>query len=75
MRVTGSGRLSLLEVGWGAFALANLAAMAFWPSWETIPFHFIWVSLTLLYGFRIWGLEVTGFVLAARGGLDGVPDH
>ena len=64
MRVTGSGRLSLLEVGWGAFALANLAAMAFWPSWETIPFHFIWVSLTLLYGFRIWGLEVTGFVLA-----------
>ena len=64
MRVTGFGRLSLLEVGWGAFALANLAAMAFWPSWETIPFHFIWVSLTLLYGFRIWGLEVTGFVLA-----------
>ena len=64
MRVTGSGRLSILEVGWGAFALANLAAMAFWPSWETIPFHFIWVSLTLLYGFRIWGLEVTGFVLA-----------
>jgi signal transduction histidine kinase len=46
------------------FALANLAAMALWPSWETIPFHFIWVSLTLLYGFRIWGLQVTGFVLA-----------
>jgi signal transduction histidine kinase len=64
MRATGFGRLSPLEVGWVAFALANLAAMAFWPSWETIPFHFIWVSLTLLYGFRIWGLEVTGFVLA-----------
>jgi signal transduction histidine kinase len=44
--------------------VANLAAMALWPSWETIPFHFIWVSLTLLYGFRIWGLQVTGFVLA-----------
>jgi signal transduction histidine kinase len=25
-----------------------------WESWETIPFHFIWVSLTLLYGFRTW---------------------
>ena len=64
MRVTGFGRLSLLEIGWVAFGLANLAAMALWPSWETIPFHFIWVSLTLLYGFRIWGLRVTGFVLA-----------
>jgi len=28
--------------------------MALWPDWETIPFHFIWVSITLLYGFRIW---------------------
>ena len=64
MRVTGFGRLSLLEIGWVAFGLANLAAMDLWPSWETIPFHFIWVSLTLLYGFRIWGLRVTGFVLA-----------
>jgi signal transduction histidine kinase len=64
MRVTGFGRLSLLEVSWGAFALANLAAMELWPSWETIPFHFIWVSLTLLYGFRIWRLSVTTAVLA-----------
>jgi signal transduction histidine kinase len=59
-----SRRLSGLELAWGAFALANLAAMALWPSWETIPFHFIWVSLTLLYGFRIWGLRVTSFILA-----------
>ena len=59
-----SRRLSRLEVAWGAFALANLAAMALLPTWETIPFHFIWVSLTLLYGFRIWGLRVTSFVLA-----------
>ncbi len=22
--------------------------------WETVPFHFIWISLTLLYGFRSW---------------------
>jgi signal transduction histidine kinase len=59
-----SRRLSVLELAWGAFALANLAAMALWPTWETIPFHFIWVSLTLLYGFRIWALQVTGYVLA-----------
>ncbi len=64
MRVTGSARLSPLELGWFAFAFANLAAMALWPSWETIPFHFIWVSLTLLYGFRIWRPPMTFFVLA-----------
>ena len=30
-----------------------------WQSWETIPFHFIWVSLTLLYGFRVWAARPT----------------
>ena len=64
MRATGFARLSWLEICWGAFALVNLAAMQVWESWETIPFHFIWVSLTLLYGFRIWRLSVTTAVLA-----------
>ena len=54
MRGTGLPRPSRLEVAWGAFAVANLVAMALWEPWETIPFHFIWVSLTLLYGFRVW---------------------
>jgi signal transduction histidine kinase len=61
---TGSARLRTLEAGWLAFALANVAAMALWPSWETVPFHFIWVSLTLLYGFSIWRPTVTFLVLA-----------
>ena len=65
MRVTDSARLSPVDVGWVAFAIANLGAMALWPSWETIPFHFIWVSLTLLFGFRIWRPRVTYLVLAA----------
>ena len=33
--------------------------------WETVPFHFIWVSLTLLYGVRIWRPQPTPVVLAA----------
>jgi signal transduction histidine kinase len=37
--------------------------MAIWPSWETIPFHFIWISLTLVYGFRVWEPAPTGVVL------------
>src|SRR5579859_7554527 len=53
-----------VELLWAAFAAANYAAMVAWPSWETIPFHFVWISLTLLYGFRVWPLRATLIVLA-----------
>jgi signal transduction histidine kinase len=52
-----------VELAWVAFALANLLAMLLTPDWETIPFHFIWVSLTILYGFRVWGLKATSLIL------------
>ena len=52
------------DVAWVAFSLVNLAVMIAAPEWETIPFHFIWVSLTLLYGFRVWSLGRTWWVLA-----------
>jgi signal transduction histidine kinase len=64
MRAT-DWRPSRLELAWGAFASANLAAMSIWPSWETIPFHFVWISLTLLYGFRVWRPPATALVLSA----------
>jgi signal transduction histidine kinase len=54
-----------VELAWALFALANYAAMVLWPSWETIPFHFVWISLTLLYGFRVWPLRATLVVLIA----------
>jgi len=38
--------------------------MVAWPSWETIPFHVIWISLTILYGFRVWSISKTSAVLA-----------
>ncbi len=52
-----------VELAWFAFAAANLVAMGLLPSWETIPFHFIWISLTLVYGFRVWRPAATGVVL------------
>jgi signal transduction histidine kinase len=64
MAATGLRRPKAVDVAWFGFAAANLVAMAVWPSWETIPFHFIWVSLTLLYGFRVWAPAPTGIVLA-----------
>ena len=54
-----------VELLWGAFAAASYAAMILWPSWETIPFHFVWISLTLLYGFRVWPMAGTWVVLIA----------
>jgi signal transduction histidine kinase len=66
-------RPRLPELGWVLFAAANLYAMVRWESWETIPFHFIWVSLTLLYGFRVWAFTPTllalGAVMAGTGTL------
>jgi signal transduction histidine kinase len=37
-----------------ALSLVNLAAIAIWPSWDTVPFHLISVSFALLYGLRVW---------------------
>jgi signal transduction histidine kinase len=73
MRVTGLLRRRRVEVAWAVFALANLVFMGLWPGWETIPFHFIWISLTIVYGFRVWRpagtyLTLTA-VVAATGGL------
>jgi signal transduction histidine kinase len=53
-----------LELAWGLFAAANLAVILLLDRWETIPFHFIWVSLTLLYGLRVWSVRTTAKVLA-----------
>ena len=66
-------RRRAVELGWFAFAIANLLAMIRWERWETIPFHFIWVSLTLVYGFRVWRPGSTaltlGFVIVSTGVL------
>jgi signal transduction histidine kinase len=68
-----------LELAWLAFAVANLAAMVWMiaaralEDWETVPFHFIYVSFTLLYGFRAWRLRGTliglAFVIVSTGVL------
>ena len=57
-------RLRWWDIAWVLFSLANLYAMLLWPDWETVPFHFIWVSLTILYGFRVWKARPTTVILA-----------
>jgi signal transduction histidine kinase len=58
-------RPALLDAAWAAFSALDLAAILAFPYWETIPFHFIWISFTLLYGFRTWAPTRTLWVLAA----------
>jgi signal transduction histidine kinase len=43
-----------LDGAWFTFAAACLAAMVFVRGAETIPYHLIYVSLTLVYGLRVW---------------------
>ncbi len=54
------------EAGWAVFAAANLGFMGLYAGHDggTVPFHFIWVSLTLLYGYSVWRVGPTAIVLA-----------
>src|ERR1700692_608665 len=64
MRATGWLQRNAIEVLWGLFAIANWLAMIACPAWETVPFHFVWISLTIVYGFRVWSPGVTGLILS-----------
>jgi signal transduction histidine kinase len=69
IRLSWPFRPGLLDAAWAVFSAINLIAIFTFAGWETIPFHFIWISFTLLYGFRTWAprptLLVLGVVMAA----------
>jgi signal transduction histidine kinase len=58
-------RSSWVDIAWVAFVAINLAAMRLLPAWQTVPFLAIWVSLTVIYGFRLWRIQPTILTLAA----------
>jgi signal transduction histidine kinase len=51
------------EIALTAFVVVNLAAMEFTRGWETLPFHFIYVSVTIAYGLRAWRTGPTLLVI------------
>jgi signal transduction histidine kinase len=53
------------DIAWALFVGLNLAAMRLLPNWQTVPFLAIWVSLTAVYGFRLWRIQPTILTLAA----------
>jgi signal transduction histidine kinase len=64
-----------VDIAWGVFVGLNLIAMRFSTEWQTIPFLIIWISLTTIYGFRLWHVGSTAATVAvvtlATGGLIG----
>jgi signal transduction histidine kinase len=68
-------RSSWVDIAWVVFIGLNLLAMRLLPGWQTVPFLIIWVSLTAIYGFRMWRLGSTLVtvltVTVATGGLIG----
>jgi signal transduction histidine kinase len=69
-------RSSWVDIVWVAFVAINLVAMRLLPAWQTVPFLAIWVSLTVIYGFRLWRMQPTILtlvaVMIATGGIIGV---
>jgi signal transduction histidine kinase len=58
-------RHNWVDIAWVVFVGLNLIAMRLIPAWQTVPFLIIWVSLTAIYGFRLWRLQPTIVTLAA----------
>jgi signal transduction histidine kinase len=64
-----------VDIAWAIFIVLNLIAMRLIPAWQTVPFLIIWISLTTIYGFRLWHLGSTVLTVAvvtlATGGIIG----
>ena len=42
------------EFAWLLLWLVCVVAIVMFPAWQVIPFDLIWISLALLFGFRLW---------------------
>ena len=74
-RARRSAKAHWVDIAWMVFIALNLLAMRLIPDWQTVPFLIIWLSLTTLYGFRLWRLGSTVLtvlvVTLVTGGLIG----
>jgi two-component system OmpR family sensor kinase len=61
-----------IELGFGLFVLVNTAGILVFSQWSTVPFHFIWIGLSVLYGWLVWSIRATLAVLASVIVLTGV---
>lgn len=64
-----------VEICWWVFVALNMAGILIFREWATVPFHFIWIGVSLLYGWRVWSLSATiaslAVVIVATGSVLG----
>ena len=54
------------EYVWLTLWLVCVAAIVVFPKWQVVPFDVIWVSLAMVYGFRLWpGRRTTALIVTA----------
>jgi signal transduction histidine kinase len=54
-----------IEGACSVWIVLNMVAIVLVPQGETVPFHFVWVTLSLAYCFRMWRLRATIWALLA----------
>jgi signal transduction histidine kinase len=63
---------TLVDTLLGVFVVAMLVAMVAIPGEETIPYHLMFLAVTLVYGFRVWPMRPTALVIGAITVVTGV---
>ena len=53
-----------VEIWWWVFVAVNAWGIVMLREWATVPFHFIWIGLSLIYGWRVWSIRATAAALA-----------
>jgi signal transduction histidine kinase len=71
-RAPALGWLSAVDLLWTAFVVAMFLTMWLIPGQQTIPYHLIYASFALIYGYRLWSPGATVSVLFAMAAVSGV---
>jgi signal transduction histidine kinase len=63
-RRTSSSSVAVLDVLLGLAAVVFVGLMLRYPDYQAIPYHLLYVSIIIVYGFRVWPLRPTVVVIA-----------
>lgn len=66
-------RSSWPELTLGTLSAINVVDVLLVRQWEIVPFHLVWASLAVLYGFRTWTVRRTALVLVGVILVTGLP--
>ncbi|MDX6561080.1 MAG: hypothetical protein QOD65_894 [Gaiellales bacterium] len=65
VRARASLRRTLPELALAVFCVFNMLWVAVWHGMEAFPVHFIYISVSIVYGLRMWKVRTIAWVLCA----------